>query len=510
MFLLPLLVLACTPADGGDGGGDSGGADGGAGAAKDLLLGDIQPCDAPLPAPGWTDQAQAWGLPAPADPLEVDSQGATAVLADLDLDGDLDLVLSYGEEGEGVHLLWREGEGFAGEQLPVDEVNGPGLGDLDGDGWPDLSFGGEQPVLLRNLGGSFEVVALALGTHDLVRELLPVDLDGDGDLDLAAGFSSPESGLSQDRILWNDGDPWTGFSQTLLEGDAATGEAFDLLAWDRDGDHDLDLYTVNDMGDARGPNGLFDNDDGAFTDIAPELFAAIAMDGMGGSVGDFDADGHADLYLAGSGSSHLLQGQADGSFVDLTLATGADPIEVEHHMAWGSAWWDADNDGFLDLAIAQGDFDAEHLDRPQEVQPLRLMRQQDGVFQDVGASWLSDLDAHWRVVIPVELNGDGVLDLLATRMDERPALFLSTGCTAASWLGVEAPVGSVVTVTAGGRSQRAWVTADVGYGGVRPGFAWFGLGEEPSADRVEVVLPVSGQRFTAEQVQARRWLRPAF
>ena len=127
-------------------------------------------------------------------------------------------------------------------------------------------------------------------------------------------------------------------------------------------------------------------------------------------------------------------------------------------------------------------------------------------FEDETDAWLAAGPGHWRGVVPVDLNGDGVLDVVATRWGAAPAIFLSEGCTAAGWLAVAAPVGSVVELEVAGTLRRAWVTADTGYGAAREPHVWFGLGPERAVDALRVRLP-HGTTVEEGPLAARRWVR---
>jgi hypothetical protein len=484
-----------------------------------LVLGPVQPCSAPQESPSWTEAPASWTPPEPLDPDEAAGSATSVAVLDLDDNGWQDMVVAYGDDELGALVGlqddtgwdWRPLEGLGGE--PVEGV-GLGLGDLDGDGWIDLTLAGEDPVLLRNTGGVLEAHAVPEPILGLARELLPVDLDGDGSLELVVGMSDPDPDRSVDRILWAEGDPFAGdgYETTLLRGPGAGGENWDTIAYDADNDGTLDLYTTNDKGSSRGPNGLYLAPD--YDDAASALGADLRLDGMGSSLGDIDGDGRADLYVAAVGRDAVLLGQPDGSFAEGGAALGATPDprtddEARVGMPWGTALWDADNDGWTDILVAEGDFgtdDLERLDRPALAQDLRLLHQSEpGDFEDRTGQWLATGPGHWRAVVAAELNGDGVQDVVATRQGRAPTVFLSAGCTEAGWLGVNAPVGAVVTVEVGGRLLRSWVVADTGFGAARSPQAWIGLGRQDTVDDVTIELP-GGERITTGPLRARRWL----
>ena len=455
-----------------------------------VVLGAVEPCAAPRDAPAWTESAGAVGLSGPAG--EDDSDGGGAAVGDIDGDGHLDVVLATDiEEAASLQVFWGGADGrFTEEPLDREAAAAVGLADLDGDGRPELLVGGEDPAVLR-WDGAFSVVdELEAVAEEMLRELLPVDLDGDGDLDLFAALTGPEAALSRDTILWNEGG-WLRADPAGL-GAAAGREAFDAVVLDWDGDTRPDVYVVNDMGARRGPNVLWQNTGGALVDRSEDCDCDLTMDGMGGAVADTNGDGAPDLYLAATSRNVLLESDGAGGYVDTTVARAANSLAEAGEMAWGGVFWEANNDGRPDLAVAQGDFRGDHGAGLGPLPFVVLVQEADGRFSDETAVLGLGGTAWWRAVVPVDLNRDGVQDLLLTRAGAAPALYLSTGCTAAAWLSVAAPVGSRVEVVAGGQTQTAWVATDPGFAASRPAAAWFGLGAAETVDRLRVVLPWSG------------------
>ena len=112
----------------------------------------------------------------------------------------------------------------------------------------------------------------------------------------------------------------------------------------------IDLYVTN----SAGPNALYRNDgQGRFTDIAQQA-GVLDADGRGHGVawGDFDNDGLVDLYVANWGSSKLFRNNGDETFSDTTAAAGvADPDPGSR--TTGAVWGDFDQDGLLDLLIVR-------------------------------------------------------------------------------------------------------------------------------------------------------------
>jgi hypothetical protein len=278
------------------------------------------------------------------------------------------------------------------------------------------------------------------------------------------------------------------------------GAQFDSVWLDMEHDGDPDLYVVNDQGYAHGGNTLLLNDAGTLSP-AESCACELEHDGMSADIGDYDADGHWDLYLAASHGNRLLHGDGQGAFIDVTAVMGADPIEGST-MGWSGRFVDLDNDAQLDLLVLQGDQYYEPAGNPIAPGPITWLRQDGGTFER------RDFDtASWRSVVTFDENGDGVLDFLVSEVKTRPRLYRSTGCTAAGWLVVEAPLNSEVRVTAGGQTQLRYVHTDSSYAASGPAEVWFGLGEAATVDRLEVQLPWGGGTRVAEDVAPRQRVR---
>ena len=450
-----------------------------------VRLGEPVGCADPLTEVTYTEVGAAWGLLGAEDAGGAHLEGGGLALGDLDGDGDLDLVTSFADEPLALYTRQEDSFTVSYISLPGEQGAQPALADLDGDGDLDILLNWEAARVLWNDGAWTEERLPTLSdpaASEIIRELLPADLDGDGDVDLALVLTSPLGADSRvDRIAWQEeGD----FTVERLPEELAGRSAFDALLFDHDSDGDLDLYVVNDFHEG---HVLWHNDGGAFS--AASCACDVSLDGMGASLGDYNADGIADLYLTATGGGALLEGMADGAFVDVTAVSGADPLTAPEQMGWGATWLDHDNDGSLDLLLATGDlWDGAAEDLPQFDSPLHLLAQDAGTFTDVAAARGLTQTGSFRSVVAADLNDDGVLDLLVSDVRARPLLYLSDGCTAAGWLAVSAPRHSEVRLTTEGQTQTRWITADVGHAASGPEEAWLGLGDA-AVTALEVILP---------------------
>jgi hypothetical protein len=217
------------------------------------------------------------------------------------------LLFLHQEDGTAV-----ENSGPAGLDV-LDASTAALLIDLDGDGDPDLALAaGDEIALFENRGGgSFQPRALLLATG--TSSLAAADCDGDGRLDLfAAAYLGPyeqdatpipyhdaENG-APNHLFINHGD-FEFVDESEERGLRSAPPRFSLAAaWeDFDQDGDPDLYVANDFG----RNELWLNDGGRLTSAAAELGVEDRAAGMGVSWGDLDGDGWPDLYVSNMFSS---------------------------------------------------------------------------------------------------------------------------------------------------------------------------------------------------------------
>ncbi len=317
--------------------------------------------------------------------------GWAAASADFDNDGDDDLFVSRDAwEGRAPNSLYRNDAGAfidsgraAGMADSSDSFTATWL-DFDGDGYLDLyvangvtGTGAPNALLHNQQNGAFLDVATAAAVADSGKTIGTAagDFDGDGLTDLYA------VNIGQfNRLYRNLGDG------TFADEAERAGVLFPVeggyvaFFFDLDNDGYLDLFAstmsafpdvLNSMvtGEAIEPNRPFlyrNLGDGTFADIATTAGLKRSFGSMGAGFGDLDNDGFVDIYLANGGPqmarlepNALFRNLGDGTFTDITATAGTGSLGKGH----GATFADFDQDGDLDLYVGLGGhYDADTWD----------------------------------------------------------------------------------------------------------------------------------------------------
>lgn len=350
-------------------------------------------------------------------PVEVpafsDPGSLTDAWADVDGDGDPDRFVGF--NGEPARLYRNDGlDGFvdvaSASGLAVSRsVRSAAWGDFDADGDPDLflGFAGEGPVvaLYRNDGAAgFVDVAADVGldlASGATRQPSWIDVDGDGDLDL---FLALRDGPN--RLWRNDAGSFSDITGESGIGDPRRSVGAVWFDMDRDGD--LDAYVGNMDGDA---NGMWRNDDGRFVDVAEALGLAAGGRALGDAsqgtvrpcVVDFDHDGLLDLSTANYGPNGLFRNPGDGAWASVGGSLGIAVDGRYDTCAWGDFDHDGTVDYFVNGTVTGG----------QQYRDYLYRREGGDTFVDVTPPPISEVAAdHGATWVDYDLDGD--LDLSLT------------------------------------------------------------------------------------------------
>ncbi len=306
----------------------------------------------------------------------------------------------------GLPVDWPD-EGYDPRDIAHGQIlyGGIALGDFDQDRWLDLyvSRAGENLLLRNRGGGQFEDVTAAAGVGDPgnSQAALWADFDNDGDLDLLvvnAWYSLIQGPATQrgHQVYRNQGGRFTPAAEL-----GPIGPASGATAADYDGDGRLDIYITyyqdknlnpyHHYIEARDgqPNRLYRNlGDWQFADVT----AAAGVGNTGWSFAaawaDYDDDGQLDVFVANDyGDDALYRNLGNGTFAEVAVSAGVnDPAN-----GMGADWGDYDNDGRLDLYIANmySKTGRQFLNlyqglEPQLLQKLRFSAEGNSLYRNLG------------------------------------------------------------------------------------------------------------------------------
>ena len=417
------------------------------------------------------------------------------------------------------------------------------VGDYDNDGYDDLfvTAYGHNHLLHNDHGKHFTDVSVAAGVSGTGEEwgtgCAFIDYDRDGKLDIAIAnyvhfnlAKTPKPGAeagcmwkgapvmcgprglpSAPNILYHNvgGGHFEDVSKASGITKTAGHYCFSVTPIDYNEDGWPDLYLACDST----PSILYrNNKDGTFTDVAPEASVAYNEDGreqagMGATAGDYDGDGHLDLYKTNfsDDTSTLYHANGDGTFTDNTSVAGL-AINSDA-LGWGAMFADVDNDGYLDLLVVNGhvypEVDEAQLGATFKEPRFLYWNLRDGHFRDVSKTSGPGLNEplSGRGLAIADLWNDGRLEAVVNNLSDRPMLLVNQASNGNHWLGLQlagtksnrSALGAHVTLQGtAAANPRTWVDE------VRSGSSYnsssdlrlhFGLGPQPKLTGLTVRWP---------------------
>lgn len=494
--------------------------------------------------------------------------GSGGALIDFDQDGDLDVYLCQGQQLADGPLQHGGGRFFRNDSTPKSGLHftditestgivasdfgmGAASADFDNDGFPDLyllNFGSNR--LWRNKGdGSFEDVTLASNTGDSTWSVSAtwLDYDRDGWLDLfvvnyvdyspttnkdcilrGRDYCNPQSyNPVPDRLFRNNGDGTFEDVTASSQIASAFGNGLGVVSVDLNRDGWQDLYVANDGM----PNQLWRNKgDGTFEEWGLLTGSALNLKGiaeasMGIATGDYDADGDFDLFMthlrSETNTLFSFSGNAKSfRFQDVTTATQLSAAS-RSMTGFGTNWLDFDNDGWLDVFVANGSVAAlEDLQSLGDIFPYAQSNQMfrntgNGTFEDISDAAGPDvtLAAISRGAMFGDLDNDGDTDIIVSNNHSPVHLLRNNKGSSSEWVGLrllEKPggrdlLGTIVEVkTSAGKVLTRHVQTDGSYAVANDPRVLIGLGSDRAVE-VTVFWP-DGTQKTTPITQTKTWI----
>lgn len=438
---------------------------------------------------------------------------------DVNGDGWDDLFISTGPKAGQNNLLYlnnQDGTFTTVTNNPIVQDSSPADGatfaDVDNDGDLDafvVTWYGKPNFFYQNRGdGSFEYVPEALtanfGTYSETAAW--GDYDGDGLVDL---YITNSEGSKQNLLYRNLGKGnFERITNSPVVADASTSRCATWIDYDNDGD--ADLFVTNENNE---PNHLFRNDgQGQFSKIQEGILAESKRSSMSASWGDVDNDGDFDVFIANAGyfkeqDNQLFLNNGDGTFTAVTSGS----VITDGGCSYGSAFGDIDNDGDLDLAIANGFCNGA-------MKTFFYLNDGQGNFQRAEESY--ETPCSFGLAFS-DYDQDGFLDLAIATCKNSDSSALPTNQlyhnnkNENNWLKIKlegtksnrAALGTKIRIKATINGKAIWQTREIsaqsGYCGQNSLVAHFGIGDATKADSI-IVEWANGTTQIIKNVLANR------
>ena len=409
---------------------------------------------------------------------------------------------------------------------------GCAVGDFNNDGFDDLYVTsiGPDHLFKNNGNGTFTDVTQKAGVSDprFSTGAAFLDYDNDGRLDLfvtnyvdfdinhlptfGEGPTCQFKGVpvqcgprglrgAGDSLFHNNGDgTFTDVSQKAGVADSRGYYGLGVVAGDFDGDGWTDIFVANDST----PNFLYHNNgNGTFSEVGFESGTALDKNGneqgcMGVTLGDYDHDGLQDLFITNFDDEYnvLYHNAGRGSFVDVSYEAGVAMISLPY-VGWGTKFFDYDNDGWLDLFIANGHAYPQR-DRYSQ-RKLLFRNNRDRTFSEIAAQVGSVLmeERASRGTAFGDIDNDGDVDIVVNDLDGLPQLLRNDGGNKNNWIMVKTigtksnrdGIGAKVKIVSGDLIQVDEVRSGGSYISQNDLRLHFGLEKRTVVDQIQVRWP---------------------
>jgi hypothetical protein len=467
----------------------------------------------------------------------------------------------YRNNRDGTFTDVTEAAGVAGGTFGM----GVAVGDYDNDGWPDLfvtSYG--NCILYRNnRDGTFTDVTKNAGleTPGWTTSAVWFDYDNDGRLDLFVcsyiDYGKAEHFLCDDNrsgvryycvprvfkgtssfLYHNNGDGTFTPVHRGTDIGISMGKALGVVATDINNDGWLDLFVANDSVQNflfvnRGPERANSQQKNSaeiqrwrFEDVALPAEVAFSQDGqarsgMGVDAADIFNSGYQDLFVANIDQEmfSLYRNMKDETFRDVSRDHGIAQL-TRSLSGWGLKFFDYDNDGAIDLILANGHPDDRIEARIKQVkykEPILLFHQEGGKLRNVSAQAGAAFDKSYaaRGLSAGDFNNDGLIDILIGTNGGRPLLLRNVSNIGNQWLGLKLEgvkcnrdaIGAKIRWSAGGAVRSRLKNSGGSYLSSHDPREVLGVGNAAKIEWVEITWPKpSGKVQRIENPPLNRYL----